>query len=104
MYAFYEFEKKESLHDPQCRLIKAVDEDSGKIVAASEWTFVLDPAKTSESDEEALDSNAPPPPNWPIDGNWEMRTFFNLNLKKWKKDYLEGKAYISEWTVCVQPP
>lgn len=84
--------------------MKAVDEDSGEIVAASEWTFVLDPANVSNADPQSPDQHSLPPPNWPIDGNWEMRRFFNLNLKKWKKEYLEGKAYISEWTICLQVP
>ena len=72
--------------------MKAVDADSGKMVAVSEWTFALDPAK---HEDKPVDPNGTPPANWPIDGNWELRKFFNLNLEKWVQTYLAGKPYIS---------
>ena len=94
LYAFYEANKKESFQDPECRFTKAVDDESGKIVAVSEWTISLDVAKQAE--KKPADPKAQPPSNWPIDGNWELRRFFNLNLEKWTHDYLDGKPYISE--------
>ena len=92
LYAFYEAGKTKSLQDPECRFVKAVDE-TGKMVAVSEWTFALDPEKHEE--KEPVDPNGSPPDNWPIDGNWELRKFFNLNLEKWEREYLGGKPYIS---------
>lgn len=93
LYAFYETSKRESFQDPECRFIKAVDDEKGKIVAVSEWTFALDPTKAEN--KEPTNPNAMPPANWPIDGNWELRRFFNLNLEKWVREWLAGKPYIS---------
>lgn len=90
VYEFYSASKKDSFQDPECRFVKAVDDETGKIIAASEWTFALDPAESAE--KEPVDS---PPSNWPIDGNWELRRFFNLNLEKWVNEWLAGKPYIS---------
>lgn len=92
LYAFYESEKRESLNDPDCRLIKAVDEATGRMVAVSEWSFALDLNKQSH---EPPSLDALPPHNWPAGGNWALRRFFTLNLEKWKQQYLSGKPYIS---------
>ena len=99
LYAFYEAGKTESFHDPEYRLMKAVDSETGKIVAASEWTFALDTAKQQE--KQPVDPKGVPPNNWPIDGNWELRRFFNLNLEKWTNQYLAGHPYISRY--LLQP-
>ena len=93
VYAFYKTSKTDSFDDPECHLMKAVDEQTGDIVAASEWVFALDPTKQTE--KKTVDPNGRPPANWPIDGNWELRRFFNLNLEKWQREYLTGKPYIS---------
>ena len=93
VYAFYEASKRESFEDPECRFMKAVDNETGAIVAVSEWTFSIDTTKQKE--KTPPDPNESPPANWPTDGNWELRRFFNLNLEKWTKEYLTGKPYIS---------
>ena len=93
LYAYYEANKKDSFEDPECRIMKAVDNETGKIVAVSEWVFALDVAAQMKKD--AVDPNGTPPANWPIGGNWEMKRFFNLNLEKWTNEYLIGKRYIS---------
>ena len=93
LYAFYEDGKRESLQDEECRFMKAIDNETGKMIAVSEWTFALDPEKRGKKDP--VDPNGVPPANWPIDGNWELRKFFNLNLEKWTKQYLSGKPFIS---------
>jgi hypothetical protein len=93
LYAYCEANKAESLEDSECRFMKAVDSETGKMIAVSEWTFSLDTAK--QNGNEPLDPNGMPPANWPIDGNWELRRFFNINLEKWTKEYLIGKPYIS---------
>ena len=96
LYAFYESNKNESLQDPECRMMKAVDNETGRIVAVSEWVFALDVEAQLKKDP--VDPNATPPDNWPIDGNWPLRHFFTLNLEKWTKQYLKGKPYIS---MCI---
>lgn len=92
LYAYYEANKAKSLHDPESRIMKAVDA-TGKIVAISEWTFAIDPTKHTE--KTPVDPNGAQPDNWPIDGNWELRRFFELNSEKWTNQYLTGRAYIS---------
>lgn len=101
LYAFYESNKKESFQDPECRFTKAVDDESGAIIAVSEWTFSLDLAKHNE---EPVDPNGSPPADWPIEGNWELRRFFNLNLEKWMKQYLIGNPYISKFCLPASNP
>ncbi|KAK3715829.1 hypothetical protein LTR37_006812 [Vermiconidia calcicola] len=98
VYEFYSASKKDSFQDPECRFVKAVDDETGKIIAASEWTFALDPAESAE--KEPVDS---PPSNWPIDGNWELRRFFNLNLEKWVNEWLAGKPYIKLEILVTDP-
>ena len=85
-----------------CRLLKAVDDETDKMIAVAEWTFSLDVAKQAE--KEAVDPHGQPPANWPIDRNWELRRFFDSNLEKWTEKYLKGKAYISALVMDVLFP
>ena len=41
VYAYHESKTTESLRDPECRLIKAVDDETGAMVGVSEITFAL---------------------------------------------------------------
>ena len=100
VYDFYEAGKKESYHDPDGRLIKAVDNETGTIVAASEWTFALDPVK--QANKNPIDPYGHPPANWLIDGNWELRRFFDLNLEKWIRDYLKDEPFISIYAFVLK--
>lgn len=93
LYAWYESGKRESLQDPECRFMKAADEN-GQLMAVSEWAFVLDLEKHAEG-KKPTDPDGQPPSNWPVMGNWELRRFFNLNTEKWQKEYLAGRPYIS---------
>jgi hypothetical protein len=93
LYAYYEANKHESFDDPDCHLIKAVDDNTRKLVAVSEWTFALD--TVNQAEHEAVDPNAQPPKNWPVDGNWELRHFFTLNSEKWTNEHLKGQPHIS---------
>jgi hypothetical protein len=93
LYAYMESGKRDSLRDPECQIIKAVDDETGKIVAVSEWMFCLDVEK--QLTKEPVDPNGRPPANWPEGGNWEMKRFYNLNLEKWTNAYLTGKPYMS---------
>ena len=95
LYEYYEEGKREKFHDANTKLMKAVDRETGKTVAISEWTFALDPEK--QTTKQPVDDN--PPPNWPIGGNWEMRKFYKLNLERWMKDYVGGRSYISEYNI-----
>lgn len=94
LYAFYESNKRDSLQDPECRIMKTVDE-RGQLTAVSEWAFVLDPQKHAEG-KKPVDPDGLPPSNWPVQGNWELKRFFDLNLEKWERQYLAGTPYISE--------
>ena len=93
LYAYMESNKKSSLHDPECQIIKAVDDSTGKIMAISEWMSCLDIEKQLQ--KEPVDPNGSPPANWPKGGNWEMKRFYNLNLEEWTNEYLTGKPYMS---------
>ena len=93
VYEFYNANKTKSFQDDECGFTKAVDATTGETVAVSEWTFALDPAK--QAAKEPVDPNGTPPEHWPLEGNWELRRFFDLNLEKWTKQYLNGRAYIS---------
>lgn len=95
LYAFYESNKRDGFDDPECRFMKAVDGESGRLMAVSEWAFVLDPEKHAEG-KKPVDPDGTAPPNWPVKGNWELRKFFNLNLEKWENQYLAGRPYISK--------
>lgn len=95
LYAYNEADKEKSFDDPGCRFMKAVDEATGDLVSVSEWTFSMD--SVNKSEPTPTDPNAKPPANWPIDGNWELRRFFTLNLEKWTDRYLSGQPYISKF-------
>lgn len=95
LYAFYESNKRDGFADPECRFTKAENDETGRLMAVSEWAFVLDPQKHAER-KEPVNPDGMPPSNWPIGGNWELRRFFDLNLEKWEKEYLAGRPYISE--------
>ncbi|KAK5169673.1 uncharacterized protein LTR77_005651 [Saxophila tyrrhenica] len=92
LYAYYESNKNRTFDDPECQFLKAVDDETGKMVAVSEWTFSLDTKKQAEN--EAVDPNGAPPANWPIDGNWELKRFFSVNSEKWNREWLKGQPYI----------
>jgi hypothetical protein len=93
LYAYMESGKRDSLRDPECQIIKAVDNDTGNIVAASEWMFCLDVGKHLK--KEPVDPDGMQPANWPEGGNWEMKRFYNVNLDKWTNGYLTGRPYMS---------
>lgn len=92
LYAWYEDGKAKSYHDSEMRLMKATDEETGQIVSASEWTFVLD--AEAEANKDPVDPNEHQPSNWPQDGNWGLRIFFKVEWDKWKREVLGGKPYM----------
>ncbi|EME88752.1 uncharacterized protein MYCFIDRAFT_80126 [Pseudocercospora fijiensis CIRAD86] len=47
VYTFYSSRKLQELHDPNTHLLKAIDEETGQIVGASEIKFCLDPEKNA---------------------------------------------------------
>jgi hypothetical protein len=98
LYAYYEANKSKAFDDPQCRFMKAVDNATGELVAVSQWTFSLD--TKYQTSQEPIDPNKAPPGNWPIDGNWEMKRFFDINSEKWTNEYLTGRPYISMAAHC----
>ncbi|KAK5128304.1 hypothetical protein LTR85_002971 [Meristemomyces frigidus] len=101
LYAYYEDSKAKSYHDPEQRMMKAISDEAGQIVAASEWTFILD--AEAEAQREPSDPNEQPPANWPEGGNWGLRTFFKLAWEKWRREKFAGKPYI-ELNILVTDP
>lgn len=95
LYAYYEAGKIEDFHDRQSRFMKAVDRNKN-LVAASDWTFSLDPEV--EAKKELTKADAQPPVNWPENGNWELKRFFKIEWEKWRRLNLGGRAYISTFT------
>ena len=89
LYTYCEYHKLKSFHDPNSRLVKAVDQ-KGRIIAVSEWTLRLDPS----TEEPIPDPDEQRPNNWPLDGNWEMSQFFKLEWARWKRQALAGIPYI----------
>jgi len=92
LYAFYDDRKMESYNDSKQCLIKAVDNETGKIIGASEWTFAVDP--TADGKKPHVDPNEQPPPNWPKEGNWPLRLFFKIEWEKWRREALDERPYI----------
>ena len=79
LYAYKESGDLVSLRDPTSHMFKAVvddDEDGRRILATAEWTFNLDPEL--EAARESTREDAPPPSNWPADGNWPLRRFYKM--------------------------
>lgn len=97
LYAFYESTKRDGLADPESRYMKAVDDETGQLMAVSELTFVLDSEKHAR-EKEPVDPDGQPPENWPVRGNWELRRFFSLNTERWERQWLGGKPYTSKLT------
>lgn len=95
LYAFYEFTKRDGLADPESRYMKAVDDETGQMMAVAEWAFVLDPEK-HDREKEPVDPEGRPPGNWPERGNWELRRFFSLNTERWESEWLSSNPYISK--------
>jgi hypothetical protein len=102
LYAYYDKRKLQSFHDPNTRMLKAIDSDNGgEIIAVAEYTFALDPEKTAA--KELGDPNEKPPADWPQDGNWELRRFFKLEWEKWRRGILAGKPYIRKTRFISTP-
>lgn len=104
LYAYYESNKRASLADPFYRMMKAVDDETGDLLAVAEWVFVFD-RPAYEKEKKAFDPEAAPPENWPRDGNWALKQFFAGNLEKWEGEWLGEGAYGSKFQVscCSQP-
>lgn len=92
LYAYEEAGLVDSLNDETCRLLKAVDGQTGKIAAVSEWSFLLDPRKNAEKQPISLDE--PPPANWPDGGNWAIRRFFKRNTELLYKEFFAGLPFV----------
>ncbi|KAI7088378.1 hypothetical protein KC356_g3289 [Hortaea werneckii] len=101
LYAYYENNKAQSLQKETSRILKAVDDETGEIVAVAQWTFALrgkdDGSKTLQFTDDQ------PPANWPEGGNWELRRFFKIEWETWRAKTMGGKPYI-ELNVLVTHP
>ncbi|GAB1739242.1 hypothetical protein NU219Hw_g3991t1 [Hortaea werneckii] len=101
LYAYYEDSKTQSLQKEASRILKAVDDETGEIVAVAQWTFAVDGKvggnKTNQFTEDQ------PPANWPEGGNWELRRFFKLEWEAWRAEMMGVKPYI-ELNILVTHP
>lgn len=93
LYSFKESEDRADFDDPDNHYWKAVDTETGHIVAVAEWSFHLDPE--ADAKQQPISPDAPPPADWPEGGNWPLRRFYKLNFQRMKKEYLAGRPYIS---------
>lgn len=92
VYAYHESKTKESLRDPECRLIKAVDDETGAMVGVSEITFALN-IETNRNQRPVGEDDSPPD-NWPEGGNWEMRQWYKRNALALLRESFDGVPYI----------
>ena len=93
LFAYYEHGKFDSCGTPNERLLKAVDE-SGKMIAGSEWTFTLD--VEAEAEKTIIGPDEPPPSDWPTDGNWQIRLSSKREWASWKREVFAGRLYIGK--------
>ena len=94
LYSFKESEDRADYDDPNNYYWKAVDAETGEIIAVAEWTFHLD--AEAEALQKPVAPDAPPPDGWPEGGNWPLRRFYKINFQRMKGEYLTGTPYISE--------
>ncbi|KAI7482365.1 NAD(P)-binding protein [Hortaea werneckii] len=101
LYAYYENNKTQSLQKETSRILKAVDDETGEIVAVAQWTFALE--GNEERNRTSKFADEQPPANWPEGGNWELRRFFKIEWEAWRAKTMGGKPYI-ELNVLVTHP
>lgn len=92
LYAYYENSKNQSLQKETSRIRKAVDDETGEIVAVAQWTFALE--GNEERSRTSRFANEQPPANWPEGGNWELRRFFKIEWEAWRAEMMGGNPYI----------
>lgn len=101
LYAYYEDSKTQSLQKEASRIIKAVDDETGEIVAVAQWTFALD--GKAEGNRTVQFTNEQPPANWPEGGNWELRRFFKMEWEAWRAAMMGEKPYIRTYIIYNCP-
>ncbi|KAI6803780.1 NAD(P)-binding protein [Hortaea werneckii] len=101
LYAYYENNKAQSLQKETSQILKAVDDETGEIVAVAQWSFALE--GDDERNKTLQFTNEQPPANWPEGGNWELRRFFKIEWEAWRAKTMGGKPYI-ELNVLVTHP
>ncbi|KAI7720072.1 NAD(P)-binding protein [Hortaea werneckii] len=101
LYAYYEDSKAQSLQKEACRIVKAVDDETGEIVAVAQWTFALE--GNDEGNKTLQFTKKEPPANWPEGGNWELRRFFKLEWEAWRAEMMGEKPYIQLNVLVTHP-
>ena len=96
LYSFKESEDRDGYDQANNYYWKAVDSETGEIIAAAEWSFRLD--VEADAQQKPVDEETPPPADWPEGGNWPLRRFYKINFQRMKREYLGGKPYISRLT------
>jgi len=92
VYAYYEDNKIEGYHDDTQRFMEAVNDETGEIVACSEWTFALDP--DAMVNKKPINPNEQPPANWPEGGNWRLKRFYKVEWEHWRRGVFGSRPYI----------
>lgn len=99
VYAYNENSKYNSLQDANEHSLKCFETGTGKMVAGATYTFAF---RTEGNRTVAIEppkpiaEDAPPPPNWPVGGNWGIARFYKINTPKVIQQYLGGEPYISK--------
>ncbi|KAI7163480.1 NAD(P)-binding protein [Hortaea werneckii] len=101
LYAYYEDSKAQSLQKEASRILKAVDDETGEIVAVAQWTFALE--GNDEGNKNLQFANEQPPANWPEGGNWELRRFFKIEWEEWRAEMMGEKPYIQLNVLVTHP-
>ncbi|KAI7530586.1 hypothetical protein KC331_g14583 [Hortaea werneckii] len=101
LYAYYEDSKTQSLQKEASRIAKAVDDETGEIVAVAQWTFALE--GNDEGNKISQFTSEQPPANWPEGGNWELRRFFKIEWEEWRAEMMGEKPYIQLNVLVTHP-
>ncbi|KAK6442698.1 hypothetical protein LTR95_001057 [Oleoguttula sp. CCFEE 5521] len=99
-YAYKEMGDREDFQDSANHYWKAIDSETGEMVACADWSFHL------ESEVEAgerLTVESGPPESWPEGGNWDLKRFYRLNTRRMIGDYIGKQPYIMLNVLTVLP-
>jgi len=100
LYAFYHTSKLKAFNDPESRMWKAVDDESGEIIGCLQMTVKVD----GDGDANEVESgNSTPMDGWPEGGNWEMRQWFARNGRKMIEESFRGRGFTIVDFLVIHP-
>lgn len=95
LHAYMQARKNSSFSSPNTRMIKAVDTSTNEILGVSHYTLALDPEENRK--KEPMKQDEPPPNDWPQDGNWEMKRWFDINSHYLPVESFPWQAHIRSY-------